>query len=89
MRLIALVAAAVLTALPALAQAPGSPPVPPGLPMDSKLPLAAMRHQQPREADVEERLGPKAQEVDKQQRPEVDRLYDDVMRRSALPASGQ
>lgn len=48
-----------------------------------------MRHQQPREADVEERLGPKAEATEKRQAPEVDKLYNDVMRRSASPASGQ
>lgn len=91
MRLTAFIATAVLTALPAFAQAPvpGSAPTLPASPSDSKLPLAAMRHQQPREADVEERLGPKADETEKQQAPEVDKLYNDVMRRSAPSASGQ
>ncbi len=48
-----------------------------------------MRHQQPREADVEERLGPKAEATEKRQAPEVDKLYNEVMRRSAPSASGQ
>ncbi|MGO8918731.1 MAG: hypothetical protein ACLQJR_22760 [Stellaceae bacterium] len=93
--LVALVALVALTALSALAQAPAPGPAPgaPAAALDSKLPLAAMRHQQPRQADVEqretERFGPKEQEVEKQQRSEMDKLYDDVMRRSAPPAAGQ
>lgn len=90
--------AAFLAALgmpPALAQVLEQAPPPPaaGAPSDSKLPLAAMRHQQPRRADVEqleqERLGPKAGQIEKQQRAAEDKLFEDVMRRSAPGAAGQ
>jgi len=93
--------AVVLAALPAAAQAPSppaaqTPPAPPaaaGPPADSKLPLGAMRHEQPRRDEVDkleqERLGPKAEETGKKQNTDVDKLYDQLMRRSAPGASGQ
>lgn len=91
MRPTALVALAALLALPALAQAPEPGPASSS---DSKLPLAAMRHQQPRRDEVDkleqQRFGAKAQQIQQQQQgAEVDKLYQDVMRRSAPGASGQ
>ncbi len=95
MRPTAFLAALWLAAFPAFGQTAGQTPVPETTapPAEPKLPLAAMRHQQPRREEVEqleqERLGPKAQQIQKQQGSEVDRLYEDVMRRSAPGASGQ
>jgi len=96
MRPTAVVVAFWLAALPAVAQAADrSPPPDAAAPSAdaSKLPLAAMRHQQPRRDEVDrleqQRLGSKAQEIRQQQGPKVDRLYEEVMRRSAPGASGQ
>ncbi len=70
----------------ALAQTSDQPPAPTA--PTTQLPLAAMRHQQPRAAEVEqreaERYGPQqAQQRQRRQRTEVDQLYQDIMRRSA------
>jgi hypothetical protein len=95
MRPTAFIAAFWLAALPAFGQTAGQSPVPETTapPAEPNLPLAAMRHQQPRRDEVEkleqERLGAKAQQIQQQQGPAVDRLYEDVMRRSAPGASGQ
>ena len=90
----ALAALAWLLPLPGLVQAPDQGPPPAAAsPSDSKLPLAAMRHQQPRRSDVDQleqdRFGSRADDLRKKQGTQVDKLYEDVMRRSAPGASGQ
>lgn len=91
MRPIAIAILATSLASPAAAQTPpaqGNPPQP----AESQLPLAAMRHAQPRRAEVDERerakFGSRDAEQAKQQRATEDQLYQEIMRRSA-PAGGQ
>lgn len=89
-RLALISAAALLLPAAAFAQnaGPAAPAAPqPGVP--TRLPLAAMRHQQPRASEVDERerdtFGPREVQVQKQRQNEVDQLYDRVMRQSAPP----
>jgi len=98
MRLMAWLVLTALLAVPALAQTSDQPPAAPspaspGAPDTTKLPLAAMRHEQPRrdETDARERAryGATEPEVLKRQRAEEDQLYKDIMRRSAPAAEGQ
>ena len=83
LRPIAIAILATSLARPAAAQTP---------PASSTLPLSAMRHVQPRRAEVDERerarLGPQAARQQKQQRATVDQLYQEIMRRSA-PVEGR
>ena len=95
MRPIALVGLALSLSLPALAETPDwTPPAPPAAPEaapTAQLPLDAMRHHQPRAADVEqreiERFGRSGSstQTQRQQRSEVDQLFEEIMRRSAPP----
>ena len=88
---IALFGFALLLSPAALAQTAGPPPPSPTAP-PGELPLAAMRHQQPRAAAVnqreEQRFGQGEAQRQQRQRAEVDQLYQDIMRRSA-PAQGR
>ena len=81
---------ALLLSPAAWAETTGQPPVPAA--PTSQLPLAAMRHQQPRAAEVNqreaERFGQSDVQRQRRQRAEVDQLYDEIMRRSA-PAQGR
>lgn len=81
---------ALLLSPAAWAETTGQPPAPPA--PASQLPLAAMRHQQPRAAEVNqreaERFGQSEVQRQRRQRAEVDQLYDEIMRRSA-PAQGR
>lgn len=86
MRMIALLALLALPPGSALAQESNAPPQ-----QSPALPLAAMRHQQPREDTVHElesaREGQeKVDQQSKQQQTEIDQLYREIMQRSA--ASG-
>ncbi|HZB91398.1 MAG TPA: hypothetical protein VE397_08160 [Stellaceae bacterium] len=88
---------ALLAATPASAQTAGGapPPASPAAPSDSdsKLPLAAMRHEQPRRDAVEEREraleAPGAQKAQQREDRQEDQLYDDIMRQSAPRATGE
>jgi hypothetical protein len=88
MRALVCLALTALWAGPALAQS-SAQPVPPD-PEQSRLPLAAMRHQQPRREAVDTRersqLGPDEARALQRERAEEDQLYNDVMRNSAPPA---
>jgi hypothetical protein len=85
--------AALLLPLPALAQSASQPPAAPQeapAATSSKLPLAAMRHRQPSAAEVESReqahFGKAGDKRRQTQEQEIDRLYQDVIRRSEAPA---
>jgi primosomal protein N'' len=82
-----------LTPLPALAQTVTQTPLStlPETAAPSDLPVAAMRHEQPKEADVHEReverFGPaEVQHEQTAEQAEVDQIYQEVMRRSAPPS---
>lgn len=90
MRMIALLALLALPPAPALAQGSNAPQ--PAPPLSSQLPLAAMRHHQPREDTVREHQieregAEKVEQQDKQQQLELDQLYHEILQRSA--ASGR
>lgn len=90
LRPIAIAILATSLVCPAAAQRPPADANPP--PAASTLPVSAMRHVQPRRAEVDERerarLGPQAARQQKQQRATVDQLYQEIMRRSA-PVEGR
>jgi hypothetical protein len=85
--------AVLLLPLPALAQNASQPPAAPqeapSAATSSKLPLAAMRHRPPSEAEVQSReqarFGKAGDERRQTQEQEIDRLYQDVIRRSEAP----
>lgn len=84
---------ALLVPLPAFAQSvdqtpPAASQTPPAA-TSSRLPLAAMRHEQPRQNQVNQReletFGPGDSQAQKQRQNEVDQLYGEIMRQSAPP----
>jgi len=85
---IALLALAVLLVSPARAQSPS--PLPDEAGVRARPSLDALRHHQPRQAAVEQRERERFGRDETQKRgrqSEVDRLYDEVLKRSA-PAKG-
>ena len=90
MRAIACFALVLLSPLPALAQTTDQAALPPSA-AESRLPLAAMRHEQPRRDDVvareRDKLEPNEAQALQRERAEEDRLYNEVMRNSAPAAA--
>lgn len=91
-----LIAVLLMLPLPTLAQTPAQPPpmLAPEAGAPSQVPpqqLDAMRHYQPSQQEVEQlerQSGSAASAQQRAQGKELDRLYDELMRRSA-PAQGQ
>jgi hypothetical protein len=93
MRRVALLGLVLLLSVPAIAettkQVPGSGAFSSGT-SQSKLPIDAMLHHQPRRSDVQQRelqryRSQSVEEERQHRQSELDQLYEDVMRRSAPP----